>query len=91
MKIGDKVRLVQFDGLGVAPRNTWNHENYWKLLGETGVVAAVVEQRRSGIAVQEPRVLIIFDKNMSQLGLECHNETPNALWILASDLEEVVT
>jgi RecA-family ATPase len=53
------------------------------LIGRIGTVLDVA-------APDEPhlrkRVLVKFDDDLAKLGLDCHNEVPNALWLLPKDL-----
>ena len=78
-----RVRLRSFDGTRTAPADVSVHEDYWRLIGTTGVVLRT--ERRFGAE----RALIEFDASVGELGLECHNENPNALWIRVTDLEVV--
>ena len=78
-----RVRLRSFDGARTAPADVSAHEDYWRLIGTTGVVLRT--ERRLGAE----RALVQFDASVRKLGLECHNEAPNALWIKVTDLEEV--
>ena len=89
MRIGDKVKLVKFNGKSRPKRALDNSEAYWKLIGETGTIRQD-PQEKSIIAhfSEKPRVLVQFDKDLAvTYGLIAHNNIENSLWILVSDLE----
>ena len=78
LKPGKRVLLKSFNGSLIAPENVKPAENYWLLIGSKATVE---------LANDSDRVLIQFERNLSSLGLVNHNEIPNALWILISDLK----
>jgi len=78
LKPGKRVVLKSFKGSLVAPQDIKAEENYWQLIGGKAVVDVVNNT---------DRVLIKFERDLSGLGLANHNETPNSLWILISDLK----
>lgn len=80
LKPGKRVALKSFNGSLIAPENVKPEENYWLLIGSKAVVE---------LTNDSDRVLIKFDRDLSSLGLANHNEIPNALWILISDLKFV--
>ncbi|RYY03500.1 MAG: hypothetical protein EOO53_06205 [Gammaproteobacteria bacterium] len=80
LKPGKRVVLKSFNGSLNAPHDTKAEENYWLLIGSKAVVE---------LAKDVDRVLLKFDRDLSNLGLASHNEIPNALWILISDLKFV--
>jgi hypothetical protein len=80
LKPGKRVALKSFNGSLVKPHDAKAEENYWLLVGSK----AVVEMTNGS-----DRVLIKFERDLSGLGLISHNEIPNALWILISDLKFV--
>jgi hypothetical protein len=82
--IGERVKLVSFQGLQQAPENIDTREDYWRLSGASGSVVELGPEEQS--AFFYGRVLVQFDVDVAGLGLECHNPTPNSLWILKSDL-----
>ncbi len=63
-----------------------DRENYWKLIGKTGVL---VNSSNDSMYQSDIRVLIQFDEEIENFGLECHNLIPNALWILKEDLVKI--
>lgn len=81
MKIGDSVRLISFNGETCAPSNVHPPENYWLLFGQEAEIVALSTGR-----AHAGRVLVKFVVSVSELGLHCHNEIPNSLWILQTDL-----
>ena len=90
MKKHDKVKLVTFNGKSHSGKAVDSAENYWKLIGETGIV----EQSPQGNSIyadfsKQPRVLVRFEKDIRRFGLIAHNDIENALWILVSDLAVV--
>ena len=86
MKLGPRIRLKSFLGMTSAPDGILGHENYWRLIGMSGsVVQDVIPPNFGGS--EGDRILVKFDQSISELGLECHNNVENSLWIMASDLE----
>ena len=83
IKIGDRVILSLFNGTETPENPVSPTNDYWKLLGEHGTVVADVQSFS-----HEDRLLVQFDTQISELGLACHNEIANALWILRSDLSK---
>ena len=79
MNVGSKVKLKTFNGRFAAPGKCDPSENYWLLIGTTGTISKSENIRG--------RVLVMFDIDPIGLGLYCHNEVPNSLLILPSDLE----
>jgi len=81
MDVGSKIKLVAFNGEKTTPDDCEPEENYWLLIGKTGRIVGPKNKRL--------RVLVQFDESVSSLGLHCHNENPNSLLILISDLERI--
>jgi hypothetical protein len=81
MDIGTKVKLVSFNGSLESPDKCDPSDNYWILIGATGTISKIDNARG--------RLLVTFDSEVSDLGLHCHNEIPNSLLILVSDLEVI--
>ncbi len=79
--VGIKVKLISFKGSLESPDKCDPSENYWLLIGATGTISKMQNARG--------RVLVTFNSEVSELGLHCHNQIPNSLLILASDLEVV--
>lgn len=77
--LNSKVILRTFNGSSIPPIGCSPDENYWALIGETGIV---VEPKNT-----RGRVLVKFDASIVDYGLHCHNAIPNSLYILESDLE----
>lgn len=84
---GDKVILKTFNGTATSLAETKPTEDYWKLIGTQGVVQQTWEQ--ANFDMKQPRFLVKFDTDVNRLGLDCHNEIPNSLWILGSDIEPI--
>jgi hypothetical protein len=81
MDVGTKVKLTSFNGELESPDKCDPSENYWSLVGATGVISKPENSRG--------RVLVTFNVDVRSLGLHCHNETPNSLLILTSDLKVI--
>lgn len=86
MKKGQATRLVSFNGTVNPDPNIDERENYWKLINEKGTIIYFTHEKK---IPNSNRVLIKFESNLKALGLECHNDEPNSLWILMSDLKEI--
>tara|TARA_R110001592_G_scaffold9723_3_gene51442 strand:+ start:930 stop:1190 length:261 start_codon:yes stop_codon:yes gene_type:complete len=86
MKKGQRIRLVSFNGTVNPDSNIDERENFWKLLNEIGTIIYLAHEKKFP---NSNRVLIKFDSDLKSLGLECHNDEPNSLWILKSDLKEI--
>lgn len=77
---GTPVKLKTFLGTFKSSKRVEESENYWKLIGESGKVIDDVE-------INDGRVLVLFNKNLNEFGVENHNPIDNSLWIKKSDLE----
>ena len=86
MKKGRKYILKTFNGTRTPDEDCDEYENYWKLIEEEGTVIDYAEDLNFP---SRSRVLFQFNIDVKSLGLECHNEKPNALWILKTDLKEI--
>jgi hypothetical protein len=88
VRIGQKVKLITFNGRTHPDEKVDSGENYWELVGETGMVQQ--DPQESSVYAsfsQEPRVLVKFNKDIAaSYGLIAHNNIDNSLWILVSDL-----
>lgn len=82
LKPGKKVMLRSFNGLLAASEKVEPQYNYWKLIGSKALVSQLSADNNN-------RVLVTFDRDLVSLGLLCHNEIPNSLWILVNDLKFV--
>ena len=90
IRIGKKVKLITFNGTLISDRDADDSEDYWKLIGETGVIQKdPYEISIFASFSKEPRVLVKFDKKLDSYGLTAHNNAINAIWILVSDLEDI--
>jgi hypothetical protein len=79
MDVGSKVKMNTFNETLVSPEKCDSSEDYWSLVGSTGSITKPENSRG--------RFLVTFDIDVARLGLHCHNEVPNSLLILVSDLE----
>lgn len=79
MRVGARVKLKTFNGSVLCADTLEPSENYWLLVGAVGTISKTENSRG--------RVLVVFEIEVSSLGLHCHNEIPNSLLILPSDLE----
>jgi len=84
---GDRVVMTSFNGTTQPTGTVKLSENYWLLVGVSGVIAKTWEQ--AGFAMDEKKFLVTFDQNVKDVGLHCHNEIENSLWILASDIVSI--
>jgi hypothetical protein len=90
MNTGDKVKLISFNGTLKVSKKINDSENYWKLIGEIGII--IKDPQQSTLYAnfsKKPRVMVRFNKDLTKLGLISHNNVTNTLWILVSDLEKV--
>jgi len=88
MEKGQKFELISFNGKTTVDESCSQNENYWKLIGESGTLVNFAHELNFP---NENRVLIRFDVDLNSEGLECHNDKPNTLWILCSDLRAIDT
>ena len=72
--------MISFLGKLNAPRNTEACENYWKLIGQHGIVMDEVEMNNG-------RVLVLFEINLDDFEVENHNPIKNSIWIKKTDLK----
>ena len=84
MKPGDRIVLNSFNGVEIPPESINENENYWKLVGRTGII--IDGGRDKEFFNKTGRVCVKFDESVQEMNLECHNEIENSLWILESDL-----
>jgi hypothetical protein len=89
--IGDLVVLDSFRGTQQPSKEVRNSENYWILIGKSGIVVKTESQSIQKLSKHElgERLLIRFNDDVSKLGLHCHNEIQNSLWIFITDLHHV--
>ena len=85
--VGDSVVLITFLGKKIASDLVRDSNNYWKLIGKRGRVAKKEIQSKMFRHEYGERVLVTFDEDVKNLGLSCHNEIENSLWIFVSDLK----
>ena len=85
--VGDPVVLTAFLGKKIASDPVRDSDNYWKLIGKRGRVAKNEIQSKMPRHEYGERVLVVFDEDVKNLGLSCHNEVANSLWIFISDLK----
>ena len=78
LKPGKRVVLKSFKNSLIAPLNVKPEENYWHLIGCKAVVEATNDS---------DKVLVRFERDLSNLGLVGHAESSNSLWIFISDLK----
>ncbi len=90
-EVGERVVLKSFDRQRVAPPQARDDENYWRLVGSRGIVASKQRRFVVGNSGCKERLLIVFNEDITELGLACHNEQANSLWISIDDLEQLST
>ncbi|ASE51499.1 MULTISPECIES: hypothetical protein [Stenotrophomonas] len=83
---GRKVLLATFLGSKHPPDDVRPSEDYWRLIGTNGTI--VLEESQTSMARHQRglRVLVQFPESIRGMGLVCHNEVPDSLWIFVSDL-----
>jgi hypothetical protein len=84
----ESVVLETFLGEKKPTISVRDSDNYWKLLGQRGTVAKNEGQSKMPRHERGARVLVKFDVDVASLGLSCHNEIPNSLWLFISDLRQ---
>lgn len=90
MNLGDKVKLVTFNGKAHSIKGVRPEEDYWKLLGYTGTIQQDPKELSINASFsKQKRVLVNFDTGLQSIGLITHNNLANSLWILESDLEAI--
>jgi hypothetical protein len=82
IEVGKIVKLTTFNGEAIAPADIDAGENYWKLIGSTGVIHSITPPKNVG----EDRILVVFHLDLDSLNLSNHNQVKNALWIKYKDL-----
>lgn len=88
-EIGNKIILRSFNGTVIPDEDTQPNENYWQLIGTKGTITQDPSQEGMYSSFsKEKRVLVVFEKSVKLLGLECHNRVKNSLWIGIKDLEK---
>ncbi|MDR6696576.1 MULTISPECIES: hypothetical protein [Stenotrophomonas] len=83
---GRKVLLATFLGSKHPPDDVRPSEDYWRLIGTNGTI--VLEESQASMAKHQRglRVLVQFPESIRDMGLACHNDIPDSLWIFVSDL-----
>ena len=81
------VILNTFQGLTKAPENISEDENYWKLIGAKGKVISENQKIHPAYPEKGKRALVQFNEDINALGLSCHNEVSNSLWVFVTDLK----
>ncbi|AWI26086.1 hypothetical protein [Flavobacterium pallidum] len=82
MNKNTKVKLISFSGRQSAEQKIHAENDYWKLIGEIGVV---VDETRNSYG----RLLVLFDSDLDGFGVANHNPVKHSLWIMPEDLEIV--
>ncbi|WP_264550165.1 hypothetical protein [Flavobacterium sp. N2820] len=74
------IKLKTFKGTLKPTTKVKDRENYWKLIGEKGIVIDEAD-------FNPEKVLVVFEKNIDDFDLENHNPIKNSLYIDKKDLE----
>lgn len=74
------ITLKTFHGTLKPTNKIKVRENYWKLIGEKGIVIDKAD-------FNPEKVLVLFEKNLDDFDLENHNPVKNSLYIDKTDLE----
>ena len=80
----NRVRILSFLGQTIPTAAVEPHEDYWRLIGQTGKVVEYGPTDPTSLFFGKS--LVLFDIDVVGLDLNCHNEVPNTLWISNSDL-----
>ena len=75
-----KVKLKSFLESLSPKAKTRPENNYWKLIGENGIVIDEIKNDNG-------RILILFENDLDNFGVANHNPIKNSLWIKVEDLE----
>ena len=75
-----KVKLKSFLESQSPKVKTHPENNYWKLIGENGIVIDEIKNHNG-------RILILFENDLDNFGVANHNPIKNSLWIKVEDLE----
>ncbi|TLM90618.1 hypothetical protein [Hymenobacter jeollabukensis] len=71
--------MKSFLGTTKADPDVEKREDYWQLIGKRGRII-------DAPATSDGRVLVLFENDLDDYGLENHNPVRNSLWICLSDL-----
>jgi hypothetical protein len=74
-----RVIMRSFLGTTIPGADVESRENYWQLIGKRGKVINATENI-------DGRVLVLFEDNLDDYGLENHNPIKNSVWIRSADL-----
>ena len=74
------VKLKTFQGTLNPKNKIKDRENYWKLIGQKGIVIEEAD-------FNPEKVLVVFEKNIDDFDIENHNPIKNSLYIDKKDLE----
>jgi hypothetical protein len=74
------VKLKTFQGTLNPTNKIKDRENYWKLIGEKGIVIEEAD-------FNPEKLLVVFEKNLDDFNIENHNPIKNSLYIDKKDLE----
>ena len=85
--VNDKVKIKSFFGSTKEDNEINDSENYWKLIGKSGIVIKVKSSPHPAFPDKENQVLIQIEENLNELGLESHNKEKNALWFFIDDIK----
>ncbi len=83
----DRVVVRSIDGTSQPTDEVKPAENYWLLIGTEGVIVKTWQQ--ADFSMDRPRCLVKFDQDVKALGLHCHNDIENSLWILETDIVRI--
>jgi hypothetical protein len=90
MKVGKRVKLITFNGQLYPTGEVEKKEDYWKLVGLTGLIQQDPNEKNIYASFSKNRrVLVKFDEDLKIHGLISHNNIKNALWILTTDLQVI--
>ena len=74
MEKNTAIKLKTFYGTLKPTTKVKDRENYWKLIGEKGIVIDEAD-------FNPEKVLVVFEKNIDDFDFENHNPIKNSLYI----------
>ncbi len=85
-EINQQIRLKSFLGVLTKDKNTDETEDYWKLIGQSGIIIKKKDKPHPAFLNKGLQVLVKFNCDINHYNLISHNEKENSLWIFESDL-----
>ncbi|MGF1788858.1 hypothetical protein L4D00_24000 [Photobacterium swingsii] len=87
-KILQKVRVISFHGLKKEKTHKEELGVYWNLIDLSGMVVSPNPRLHPAYPERGSQVLVRFDIQLALIGIDCHNDVSNSLWLFKTDLIE---